>query len=63
VESILGGFWGDSNPTPAGVGYGQFKNEYVPHFVNKTNSYFKTLSTMDDINLTEYKTGEGRADL
>ena len=58
----LGGFWGDSNPTPAGVGYGQFKNEFVPHFVNKTNSYIKTLSTMDDINLTDYKSGEGRAD-
>ncbi len=58
----LGGFWGDSNPTPAGVGYGQFKNEFVPHFVNKTNSYIKTLSTMDDINLNDYKSGEGRAD-
>jgi hypothetical protein len=58
----LGGFWGDSNPTPAGATYSMFKNEFISHFANKTNGYIKTLSTMDDIKLTEYKTGDGRAD-
>lgn len=58
----LGGFWGDSNPTPAGVGYGTFKNEFIAYFKSKTNGYIKTLNTMDDIKLPDYKAGEGRAE-
>ena len=30
-----GGFWGDSNPTPAGVSYSVFKTEYIPYFIDK----------------------------
>lgn len=31
----LAGFWGDSNPTPAGATYEQFKEQYIPFFVGK----------------------------
>lgn len=56
----LGGFWGDSNPTPAGVTYDTFKDEYISYFDQKEYSYLKTLDTMWDIDLQAYKEGEGR---
>jgi len=50
-----GGFWGDSNPTPAGATYGVFKNEYIPYFIDKEYKYIKTLSVIDDIILSDYQ--------
>lgn len=50
-----GGFWGDSNPTPAGVTYSVFKNEYIPYFIDKNYGYIKTLSVMEDIALEDYQ--------
>ncbi|MCR4626171.1 MAG: FMN-binding protein [Treponema sp.] len=57
----LAGFWGDSNPTPAGATYEDFKKEYIPFFVNKDYKYIKTLNTSDDIAPEDYSAGEGRA--
>lgn len=57
----LAGFWGDSNPTPAGKTYEDFKREYIPFFVNKDYKYLKSLSTSDDIAPADYSAGEGRA--
>lgn len=56
----LGGFWGDSNPTPAGATYEMFKEEYIPYFTGKTYSLISTLSTQDDIDAADYSAGEGR---
>lgn len=57
-----GGLWADSNPTPAGVTYDIFKEEYISFFNGKENSYLKDLDTMWDIDMTDYKEGEGRGD-
>ena len=57
----LAGFWGDSNPTPAGATYEDFKREYIPFFIGKDYKYLKTLSTVDDIVPTDYTAGNGRA--
>lgn len=54
-----GGFWGDSNPTPAGVSYSVFKTEYIPYFINKDYAYIKSLSVMEDIKLEDYQ-ADGR---
>ncbi len=54
-----GGFWGDSNPTPAGVSYSVFKTEYVPYFIDKDYAYIKSLSVMEDIKLEDYQ-ADGR---
>lgn len=59
----LGGFWGDSNPTPAGVTYETFKEEYIPFFKGKTYEYISTLSVQDDIDPADYTAGEGREGL
>ncbi|WP_428770722.1 FMN-binding protein [Treponema sp. HNW] len=59
--NYLAGFWGDSNPTPAGATYEDFKREYIPFFVGKDYKYLKTLSTTDDIAPEDYSAGEGRA--
>ncbi|MEE3489037.1 MAG: FMN-binding protein [Bulleidia sp.] len=59
----LGGFWGDSNPTPAGVTYETFKAEYIPYWTDKPYSYIKTLSFMDDIDPKDYTSGDGRENL
>lgn len=59
-DSYLAGFWGDSDPTPAGVSYETFKTEFIPHFENKDASYLQSLSTIKDIDLNEYQDGEGR---
>jgi len=59
----LGGFWGDSNPTPAGITYDTFKSEYIPFFVGKNADYLKSISTMWDIDAALYSKGEGREDL
>ncbi|ABR50775.1 hypothetical protein Amet_4707 [Alkaliphilus metalliredigens QYMF] len=58
----LAGFWGDSDPTPAGVTYEVFKDEYISFFNGKENSYLQTLSTMWDIDMDDYTAGEGRED-
>lgn len=50
-----GGFWGDSNPTPAGVSYSVFKTEYIPYFIDKDYAYIKSLSVMEDIKLEDYQ--------
>lgn len=57
----LAGFWGDSNPTPAGATYEDFKREYIPFFVGKNYKYLKTLSTTDDIAPEDYSAGAGRS--
>lgn len=54
------GFWGDSNPTPAGATYEDFKNDYIPFFIDKDYAYLKELSVMEDIAIADYQTGEGR---
>ena len=59
----LGGFWGDSNPKPAGVTYETFKEEYIPFFKGKTYDYISTLSVQDDIDPADYSAGEGREGL
>ncbi len=59
----LGGLWADSSPTPTGVTYDTFKEEFLPFFEGKENTYLKNLSTIDDIDLEDYKEGEGREDL
>ena len=56
----LAGFWGDSNPTPAGATYEQFKDEFIPFFEGKNYAYIKTLSVIDDIEANLYSEGEGR---
>ena len=59
----LAGFWGDSNPTPAGNTYEEFKEEYIPFFVGKDYSYIKTLDVVEDIDPALYAEGEGRENL
>ncbi len=59
----LGGFWGDSNPTPAGATYEMFKEEYIPFFTDKSYSYIKNLNFVEDIPVEDYTAGEGRSDL
>ena len=54
-----GGFWGDSNPTPAGVYYSVFKTEFIPYFIDKDFAYIKSLSVMEDIKLEDYQ-ADGR---
>lgn len=62
TNHYLGGFWGDSNPTPAGVTYETFKTEYLPFFEGKNQAYMKAISTIWDIKAEDYTTGEGRTD-
>ena len=62
-DHYTAGFWGDSDPTPAGFTYEQFKEQYIPYFVGKDYKYLKTLSVMEDIDAADYSAGEGRADL
>lgn len=57
------GFWGDSNPTPAGATYEMFKEEYIPHFIGKNYAYISTLNFVEDIALADYQSGEGRENL
>lgn len=59
----LAGFWGDSNPTPAGNTYEEFKEQYIPFFVGKDYAYIKTLDVVDDIDPALYAEGEGRENL
>lgn len=56
----MAGFWGDSNPTPAGRTYEDFKREYLPYFIGKTGEQIKAINTMWDIAEADYQTGEGR---
>lgn len=59
----LGGFWGDSDPTPAGISYETFKTEFLPFFEGKNAAYLEALNTMWDIEASDYTDGEGRSDL
>ena len=59
----LAGFWGDSNPTPAGNTYEEFKEQYIPFFVGKDYAYIKTLHVVEDIDPALYAEGEGRENL
>lgn len=59
-DHYTAGFWGDSNPTPAGATYEQFKEEYIPYFIDKNYAYIKTLSVVEDIDAAAYSEGEGR---
>ena len=59
----LAGFWGDSNPTPAGNTYEEFKEQYIPFFVGKDDAYIKTLDVVEDIDPALYAEGEGRENL
>ena len=60
ADHYTAGFWGDSDPTPAGATYEMFKEEYIPYWIGKDYSYIKTLSVVEDIDATDYATGEGR---
>ncbi|MBR2066898.1 MAG: hypothetical protein IJ875_01315, partial [Solobacterium sp.] len=62
TDHYLAGYWGDSNPTPAGATYEQFKEEYIPFFVGKNYEYNQKLNFVEDIDAPEYSSGEGRAD-
>lgn len=62
-DKYTAGFWGDSDPTPAGATYEMFKEEYIPFFIDKDYAYIKTLSTVDDIDAADYSAGEGRESL
>ncbi len=62
-DHYTAGFWGDSDPTPAGFTYEQFKEQYIPFFIGKDAKYLETLSVMEDIDAADYSAGEGRADL
>ena len=57
------GFWGDSDPTPAGATYEQFKAEYIPYWFGKNYGYLNTLSVVEDIKPEDYAAGEGRSNL
>lgn len=59
-DHYTAGFWGDSNPTPAGATYEMFKEEYIPYFIDKNYGYIQTLSFVEDIDAAEYASGEGR---
>lgn len=63
TDHYLAGFWGDSNPTPAGATYEMFKDEYIPFFIDKDYNYIKTLKVQEDIDPTMYATGAGREGL
>ena len=63
ADKYTAGFWGDSNPTPAGATYDMFRAEYIPYFIDKDYAYIKTLSTVDDIAAEDYTAGEGREGL
>ena len=56
----LAGYWGDSNPTPAGHTYEQIKEEYISYFIGKNYGYISTLNFVDDIAAADYSAGEGR---
>ena len=58
-----GGFWGDSNPPPAGQTYDQFKNDWLPFYTGKTYAQLKDYGTIADVPLTLYQEGEGRENL
>ena len=58
-DHYTAGYWGDSNPTPVGATYEDFKAEYIPFFIDKDYAYIKTLSTTDDIAAEDYSAGEG----
>lgn len=60
ADKYTAGFWGDSNPTPAGATYEMFKEQYIPFFLDKDYAYIKSLSTVDDIKAEDYTAGEGR---
>ena len=59
----LAGFWGDSNPTPAGATYEQIKAQYIPFFIDKDYNYISTISVVDDIDSALYADGEDRSEL
>jgi len=63
ADHYTAGYWGDSNPTPAGATYEMFKEEYIPYFVGKNYSYIKTLNFVEDIDAADYTAGEGRENL
>ena len=58
--NYLAGYWGDSNPTPAGSSYEDFKKEYIPFFIGKDYAYISTLSFVEDISSEDYSSGDGR---
>lgn len=57
-----GGLWGDSDPIPSGLTYATIKEEYVPYFAGKNINDLKALDTIEDIDLSDYQSGEGRGD-
>ena len=62
-DHYTAGFWGDSDPTPAGATYAQIKEEYIPFFFDKEYKYIKNLSVVEDIPAADYSAGEGREKL
>lgn len=61
-DNYTAGHWGDSDPIPNGTTYEDIKTEYIPYFVGKTYGEISGLSVMEDIDLADYQTGEGRED-
>ncbi len=59
-DHYTAGFWGDSDPTPAGATYEMFKEQYIPYFIDKNYAYIQTLSVVEDIDAAAYAEGEGR---
>ena len=58
--NYLAGYWGDSDPTPAGSSYEDFKREYLPFFVSKDYNYISSLNFVEDITTDIYSAGDGR---
>ena len=61
TKHYLGGFWGDSNPSPlnAKATYEKFKNEMMTYYVGKTFAQLKNFNEIYD--MKDYSDGEGRA--
>lgn len=59
-DKYNGGLWADSDPIPSGVTYETIKTEYLPYFEGKDIATLKSLDQIEDIDLTDYQTGEGR---
>ena len=59
-DHYTAGFWGDSDPTPAGHTYEEIKEQYVSYFFDKDYKYIKSLNVVEDIKPEDYSAGEGR---
>ena len=60
TQRYAAGFWGDSNPIPSGQTFEMIQEQYLPYYIGKTYAQLKGMSTIEDIDLADYQTGEGR---